>query len=169
VKIFIQNIPIITIIILGIFIYNLLPQYSPGVVADPTESQKKALDIIVEGNKYLISIAFIILGFFGTVMIGDKKVRKNFFLNILLLVGAALSVLSLIFGYELYDSIITQVQSEIWDFKSDRIIKLRQYEFITLILSSVCLIIFIYNVFISYKSSTDEAPKNSYTSTFDDD
>jgi hypothetical protein len=147
--------------VLIVIVHRNIPGLSPTKITPEIAGTKKAaLDIILEVNKFLISVALAIIGFLGTVILGKIQYTKGRLANSLVLTSCLFSLISLYLGYELYNILITELSNSIVDFNVPEIDFLRKYEFISIIISAGLFILFINK---TIKISNDEAVDTVHT------
>lgn len=150
-RLIINIIFVILISSVALSIRPLLPK--PGIEEHTeclTALQSKNIDLLIEMNKYLISIAIVIIGALGSIKIGKQKVEMKetlwtigiYFTSILL------SCVSLLFGYILYTKIYNLLAHNIVNMLSSQLIDVRNYQFLFLMLSTVFFLWYLLNLIV---------------------
>ena len=134
--------PFFIIVIVVGATYFFIPNREPALIETIPENKKLAISIINEVNKFLVSIAFIIIGFFGNAIFGKIEVQLTNRLNTIFFISSIFSLISIYVGYELYNSIIEGLINGVVDLDSSYIIYLRKFQFISVIISAFTFLIF---------------------------
>lgn len=137
--------PFLLLVALTSMFYFLMPKIKGGPNIPLTETRKIAIDTVVEVNKFVISVAFIIIGFLGSILIGKLIVKRNSFDSALLYLSCIFGILAIFFGYLIYDGLVILLNNSISDMENDYIEWLRRAQFICVISSTLTFLIFIYN------------------------
>jgi hypothetical protein len=136
--------------IIALLVFASIPDPVPAMLKpDVDASTKQSVDTLIEVNKYLISIAFVVIAVLGGAVISDKGsvIQKNFLLIILFFASNLLAIVSLVYGYLLYNEIIDVFSNQISSVTTERISYFRQKQFISLIVSVVAFSGYIFNLY----------------------
>ncbi len=142
---------ILIALIISIFIYRDIPIKQPAITATVVDpGTQESLNILIETNKYLISIAFIVIGVIGGSVIKDSEnFKKGVLFITLFLISNIFAIVSLVYGYLLYNEIIDVFSNSISTINTERIIYLRKKQFLCLIVSVITFSWYIFNIFLS--------------------
>lgn len=120
--------------------------------------ESKAVDILVETNKLLVSLSLLVIGGMGGIVIKNNNESNASLLSlqIILIIGMLLSSLSIYFGYSLYIELTHMLSYSIYDVDSDLILQLQSGQFLCFIASIVLGIVFLINHIIITNHETKE-------------
>ncbi|MEM6736364.1 MAG: hypothetical protein AAF620_09885 [Bacteroidota bacterium] len=109
--------------------------------------QAKAVDIMVETNKLLISLSLLVIGVFGGLLIRKYEINytNSQLLQALLIFGLMSSCISIYFGYRLYAELTYMMSYCIYDVDNDSIVDLRNSQFICFLGAIVLGVYFLIN------------------------
>ncbi|MGB8192040.1 MAG: hypothetical protein WCF67_08980 [Chitinophagaceae bacterium] len=151
-----------------IAIYFFLPDPEGGeATTTVVPTMKEALDIVVEMNKFLLSIAFIIIGIQGGAIIGKVKLRLrlSIHLEILFFLSTVTAVMSIFAGYYLYEMLVVHLTNELPDLKAGPITYLRNMQFMLMLASVFFFAWYLFNYYLfsgTFKTPEDEKLFDSF-------
>ena len=134
---------------IGALIYFTIPKLPTAPPQDVNDAGKLSVSIVVETSKFLISIAFVIIGVLGGSIIGKTTItmENNAFRFLLFFSSIVFAAVSLVYGYLLYDKTLVLFSSSVPDINADVIQFCRKRQFVTLVLSALFFIWYLFNYY----------------------
>jgi hypothetical protein len=137
--------PVLLLVGVSLLISYFLPAPMGGVKnTNPSDPQKTAINIVIEVNKFVISTAFLILGFFGSILVGKLVINRNKIGDAFLFSSCVFALISIFLGYYLYDALITHLNNQIVDMETYHIQWIRRVQFFSIVSSAISFIVFNY-------------------------
>ncbi len=150
IRIWIANITIVVVLLISYFILDSLFSVKEPVreyCENMNNLQSKAVDILVETNKLLVSLSLLVIGVMGSLVIRKYEISysNSILLQVILILGMVLSSISIFFGYNLYIELTNMLSYNYYDIDSETIIILKNGQFICFLASVIFGIIFLIN------------------------
>lgn len=116
------------------------------------EATKESIGLLKEMNKYLTTIAFVIIGLLGNIIIGKVQLnhKENPFTVVLFFSSIGFSLISIFYGYLVYSSIFQIVSYHIMNIHDPQIGYSNSGQFMTLLISAFLFIWYVLNIYISH-------------------
>jgi hypothetical protein len=138
--------PFLLLVVLLTLFFRLRPTPNGGVAAlTLPETKKIAISTLMEVNKFIISVAYIIIGFCGSVLAGKIFTKRTRASDFFLFLGCVLALIAIFLGYYLYDTLILLLNNNITDLEEDTILWIRKWQFFFIVSAAISFLIFIYN------------------------
>jgi hypothetical protein len=150
---------IIFMLIVGVIstaIFISLPEAQPAEYTENLDDvTKQSISLVSEMTKYLSTIAFIIVGVLGNIMIGKVKLehKENTFTTVLFFTSMAFALSSVFYSYVTYSKLFETVSYHKLDVHDAQIKFAQKMQFITLILSAFVFAWYIFNTYLSQLKS----------------
>jgi hypothetical protein len=150
----ILNLGFIFICLVAFFSIRKLMEMEPTAqpfVDDLSSLQEHSLSVLEEMNKLLISLALLIVGAVGGLILNKKYSFTDYDLwtNLLLLLTVFFAVLSIYFGYILYYKLVEMLSNNMFDASSDSLTVPQRYQFFLFLLSVISISLFMLNNLLS--------------------
>jgi len=141
---------VLIVLLLGFGLENLFTASNNNVYeycANMNNMQEKAVDILVETNKLLVSLSLLVIGGMGSLVIrkNDTNYSNSMPLQIILIIGMLFSGLSIYFGYSLYIELTNTLSYNVYDIDCELILQFKSGQFLCFIASIVFGIVFLIN------------------------
>jgi hypothetical protein len=120
--------------------------------------QENSLSVLQEMNKLLISLALLIIGALGGLILNKKYsyTDHDIWTNVMLLLTLIFAVLSIYFGYILYYKLVEMLSNNMFDSSSELLTVPQRYQFFLFLLSIISISLFMINSLLpSHKSKTN--------------
>jgi len=155
-----KNILFVLVLLTAFLIaYFSFPEAEPAEqIESIPATQKEALGIIIEMDKFLVSLALIVLGVLGGSIIGQVKIQlpSSTFMEILFFSSIITAIASIFSGYFLYSTTVDLLINNIVDFKTKPVTWFRNLQFISLLVSVFLLAWYVFNCYLEIKKSSNE-------------
>ncbi|HXB32593.1 MAG TPA: hypothetical protein VNV35_04195 [Puia sp.] len=144
-----RRLPVPALVGLVIFLGTFIPKFEPCTYdKNPSAGVAKSLDVSIEEDKFLLSIAFFVVGFFGAVIIGKATIPQTTLNRVLVLLTATLGICSAYFGYLRYETLNDLVRNNMWCLDSNRLEVLKGLQFYTLITGCLAFVVLAYELYL---------------------
>lgn len=150
-QLIINNTALIIIFIVSYFLINSIPsigdQTAHSYLEKMNNLQAKAVDILIETNKLLISLSLLTIGVFGSLIVRKYEITytNSSLLRIFLFAGLATSCISIYFGYKLYGELTYMMSYNFYDIDNQSVIKLRNNQFICFLITVLLGVFYLVN------------------------
>jgi hypothetical protein len=155
------NLGFITFCLVAFFAIRKLMDVEPEALAfveGLTSLQEHSLSVLEEMNKLLISLALLIIGALGGLILNKKYSYTDHdnWTNLMLLLTLLFAVLSIYFGYILYYKLVEMLSNNMFDASSELLTVPQRYQFFLFLLSIISISLFMINSLLpSHRSKTN--------------